>query len=102
MNPKEVKKIIFSILKELTDGDHIPTATSYELTNEQFVEIIKLMKNEKYLNPQRVRINILGSAEIDKAIDTVTIKGYNFLEENSKLSKFYKGLKEIKDFIKLS
>lgn len=102
MSPKEIKKIIFSILKELTGGNCIPTATNYELTDEQFVEIIKLMKNERYLNPKRVRINILGSIEIDKALDTVTMKGYDFLEENNKLSKFYKGLKEIKDFIKLS
>ena len=101
MKSKEVKKIIYSILKELTEGDEIPTAASYEITGEKFVEIIKLMKEEKYLNPKKVIINILGSVEIDKSVDTVTIKGYDFLEENSKWSKVYKGLKEIKDFLKV-
>ena len=48
-----------------------------------------------------VRINILGTAEIDKSIDTVTVKGYDYIDENSTLAKLYKGLKEIKDFIKI-
>ena len=100
MNSKEIKKIIFSILKELTENDTIPTADDYGLTNSQFVEIIELMKNEKYLNSKRVRKTILNTIEIEKSIDTITMKGIEFLEENNKWSKFYKGLKEIKEFIK--
>ena len=101
MNPKEIKKIIYSILRELTEGECIPNASNYEITEDQFVEIIKLMLDERYLNPNRVRINILCTAEIDKSIDTVTVKGYDYLDENSRLAKLYKGLKEIKDFIKI-
>ena len=101
MNPKEIKKIIYSILRELTEGECIPNASNYEITEDQFVEIINLMLEEGYLNPKRVRINILGTAEIDKSIDTVTVKGYDYIDENSTLAKLYKGLKEIKDFIKI-
>lgn len=100
MNSKEIKKIIFSILRELTEDNSMPTAENYEITKGKFVEIIKLMKNEKYLNSERVTINILGDVEIEKSIDTVTMKGYKFLDENKRWSKFYKGLKEIKDFLK--
>ncbi len=99
MNPKDLKKFIYSILKELTEGTCMPTASTYEITNDQFVEIIQLMLDEEYLNPKKVRINILGNAEIEKTIDTVTMKGFEFLEENSKWSKLYKGIKEFKEFI---
>ena len=100
MKVNEIKKIIFSILKELTEGETVPTATNYGITHDQFVEIIELMKTEKYLNPKRVRKTILDTIEIDKSIDTVTMKGYEFLEENSRWSKIYNGLKGIRDFIK--
>ena len=54
MNSNKIKKIIYSILKEILEGESIPTASDYEITEEQFFEIISLMKNENYLNPKKV------------------------------------------------
>lgn len=88
-------------MRELTEGECIPNVSNYEITEDQFVEIINLMLDERYLNPKRVRINILGTAEIDKSIDTVTVKGYDYIDDNCTLAKLYKGLKDIKDFIKI-
>ncbi len=99
MNPKKIKKIIYSILKELTDGNSIPSAENYGISNEQFMQIVELMLNEGYLNSERVSIDILDNVEIEKSIDTITMKGIKFLEDNSKWSKFYKGIKEIRNFI---
>lgn len=99
MNSNKVKKIIYSILKEILEGDSIPTAKDYEITEEQFIEIINLMKNENYLNPKKVSLFITGDLHIQKSIDTVTMKGIEFLEQNSKWAKFYKGIKEFREFL---
>lgn len=101
MNSNKLKKIIYSILKEILEGDNIPTAKDYEITEQQFTEIISLMKNENYLNPKKISFFIDGSIHIMKSIDTVTMKGINFLEENSSWSKIYKGIKEFRDFLPL-
>ena len=98
MNSNKIKKIIYSILKEILEGDGIPTAKDYEITGEQFFEILNLMKNEGYLNPKRVSFFISGGVHIQKSIDTITMKGIEFLEQNSNWSKFQKGLKEFREF----
>lgn len=54
MNSNKIKKIIYSILKEILEGDSIPTAADYEISEEQFKEIISLMKNENYLNSKKL------------------------------------------------
>ena len=99
MNSNKIKKIIYSILKEILEGDSIPTAADYEISEEQFIEIISLMKNENYLNPKKVTLFVTGDLHIQKSIDTVTMKGIEFLEENSKWSKVYKGIKEFRNFL---
>ena len=99
MNSNKIKKIIYSILKEILEGDNVPTAKDYEITNEQFYEILNLMKNDGYLNPKRVVFFISGGVHIQKSIDTVTMKGIEFLEQNSNWAKIYKGIKEFRDFL---
>lgn len=99
MNANQIKKIIYSILKEILDGDSVPTAKDYEITNEQFLQILNLMVNEGYLNTKKVSFFITGDYYIQKSIDTVTMKGIDFLEENNKWSKIYKGLKEFREFL---
>lgn len=99
MNSNKIKKIIYSILKEILEGDSIPTASDYDITEEQFLEIINLMKSENYLNPKKVSFFIDGSFHIQKSIDAVTMKGIEFLEQNNKWSKVYKGIKEFRNFL---
>lgn len=99
MNSNKIKKIIYSILKEILEGDSIPTAPDYEITEDQFFEIINLMKNENYLNPKKVTFFVAGNFHIQKSIDTVTMKGIEFLEQNNKWSKVYKGIKEFREFL---
>lgn len=99
MNSNEIKKIIYSILKEILEGESIPTENDYGITKEEFYQILSLMKNEGYLNPKKISFSIDGSVCIIKSIDTLTMKGIEFLEENTKWSKVYKGIKEIRDFL---
>lgn len=98
MNSNKLKKIIFSILKEILEGESVPSAKDYDITEAQFREIILLMINDNLLNHRRVSFFIDGSLHIEKSINTLTMKGVEFLEENNNLSKIYRGIKEIKSF----
>lgn len=99
MTSNAVKKIVYSILKEILEGESIPTAKDYNISEDEFFEILSLMKNEEYVNPKKISLCIDGSVHIIKSIDTLTMKGIEFLESNSNWSKFYKGLKEFRNFI---
>lgn len=99
MNSTKLKKIIYSILKEILEGDSVPTSGDFEITDDQFREIILLMTNENLLNNKRVSFYIDGSLSIEKSIDTLTMKEIEFLEENRKWTKVYKGVKEFRDFL---
>lgn len=99
LNSNKIKKIIYSILKEILEGEKVPEASDYDITEEQYFEILQLMKNEGYLNSKRISFFIDGSVHIAKSLDTVTMKGINFLEDNSKWNKLYKGIKEFRDFL---
>ena len=101
MNSNKLKKIIYSILKEVLEGDNISTAKDYDISDEQFVEIVMLMVNEGYLNHKRVSFFVDGGLYIQKSVDTLTMKGIEFLEENTKWSKLYKGIKEFRNFLPL-
>lgn len=99
MDANKIKRIIFSVLKEILEGEKIPTPSDYDISDQQFLEILNLMKNEGYLNPKKVSFFIDGGYDIQKSIDTVTMKGINFIEENNKWNKFYKGIKEFRSFL---
>lgn len=99
MPSNNVKRIVYSILKEILEGEGIPTAKDYDISENEFFEIISLMKNEEYINPKKVSLCLDGSGCIIKSIDTLIMKGIDFLESNSNWSKFYKGLKEFRNFI---
>ncbi len=101
MKTKDLKKIIYSMLKEILEGDSIPKASDYSISEDEFYDIVLLMKNEGYLNPNNVEFFITGGISIEKSINTVTMKGVEFLEDNNYWSKMYKGIKEIKEFLTL-
>jgi hypothetical protein len=94
------KKLIYSILKEIEQGNE-PKTEDYELEFEQWGEIAKLIRDEGLAKgvgilyaDDTVYAVILSSAQI-------TLKGIEFIEQNSALAKTYKGLKEARDWLKL-
>lgn len=99
---------MYSILKELEENDNriitgeeaiIPTKEDYEIDAEIYGKIILRLKNEGLINCKYARANNLPSIIFSAEITTC---GRQYLKENSKLGKFYNGLKEIKSFLTLS
>ncbi|WP_176330284.1 YjcQ family protein [Oceanobacillus rekensis] len=94
------KKLIYSILKELEQGN-VPEREDYELRIEQWGEIVLLIKNEGYATGIAVAFGDNTIAEVSISSAKITMKGIEFLEENSGLAKTYKGIKEVRDWFKL-
>ena len=95
MKPIEKEIIEFSILKELTYNDNIPTAKNYNIDEDNYVAIFKDMINQHYINSKRVRFNILGRVEIDKELDLVTDIGIKFVESHEGWNKIYMDLNDL-------
>lgn len=94
-----IKKIIYSILVEIKKGENVPSATDYGLNHGQFADIAKIIKDEKYAD------NVAIAAPGENAIvwldnARITMKGIEYIEQNNILAKTYKGLKEIRDWLK--
>jgi hypothetical protein len=100
------KKIMYSILKEIEKTNKkradIPTAETYGISHEEFKNILKIMIDEKlfesliplseYGRSKNNTKNVIKRAKI-------TMKGINYLEENSDLAKLYKRFKEIRSWL---
>lgn len=93
-------KIVISILREITDGN-VPVEADYELSKEQYWDIVDAMQDEGLIKGVRFsrKGNSIFMAFIEDA--KVTIKGMEYLNENSTLVKTYKGLKEIREWLPL-
>ncbi len=69
-------------------GDHID--------EEEFYNIIRLADQENYIT------NIYYADDIPHYENVkLTMKGIEFLEENNKWAKAYRGLKELRDWLKV-
>lgn len=89
-----IKKVIYSILKEVQEGRE-PKATDYDLSPEEFVKVAKIIKDERYLDNVGIAATVVFLTNCQ-----VTMKGIEFLEQNSPLAKTYRGIKEIRDWLK--
>ena len=95
----DLLKVAFSILKEISENNY-PTAGDYGITPKQFVSLLEDLEDKNYI--KGITIIESDGGEICKAslsCTRVTLDGLQFLHDNSKLMKTYKGLKEARDWI---
>ncbi|WP_339200474.1 YjcQ family protein [Paenibacillus sp. FSL P2-0322] len=90
------KKVIYSILKEVQEGND-PKADDYGLSQNEFADIAQIIKDEGLLT----NVAIAGGRIVWLNASKITLRGIEYLEDNSPLSKAYKGLKEVRDWLKL-
>ena len=84
-------KIVVSILKEVSEKT-VPKPEDYDIIEAMNDE--GLLKNVKITHDAQNRVL---TASIKNA--TVTIKGMEYLHNNSALMKTYKGLKEVREWL---
>lgn len=101
MKISDRKKIVFSILKEISENRYLPSYNDYNISKEDFVSVVKFMVKENYLYEDNVLFNILGDVEIDNEIDTITDKGLAFIEECEAWNKVYSDINDYKMLLNL-
>lgn len=90
-------KLRYSILREVSEGNTPLTEENFEVNEAEFDDAVNYLTREKYLvgvywADDRPHLDMFGPS--------VTQQGEKYLKENSLLSKTYKGLKEIRDWLK--
>jgi hypothetical protein len=96
------KKLIYSILKELEQGN-VPKRIDYGLEQELWGDIADLIHDKDYAKNIIVTRGGIGHKVqgVQYSSAKITIDGIDYLEANSLLAKAYKGVKELRDWIKL-
>jgi hypothetical protein len=98
-------RIIYRILRYLeramdydeVDMDRI-SATTLGLSEQRWAAIMEMLSDEGYVNGVSVKRSIDGSAEISVSAPRITLKGLEYLQENSLMKKaanLAKGVAEI-------
>lgn len=91
------QKLRYAILKEVDKADIIVSEQHFNVSEDEFDNTVRYLTREGYLKgvfyaddrPQFWENSAL-----------LTEKGERYLEENSKWAKAYKGLKELRDWLK--
>lgn len=92
------KKLRYAILKEIENGNQCLTEENFAVTADQFDDAVRFLNRENYLE------GVFYADDrpwLVKGTAYLTEDGENYLEENSSLAKTYRGLKEIRDWLKL-
>lgn len=98
----DLLKVAFSILKEISEGN-IPRAEDYGISLTQFGNIIDDLQTDKgYIKGATFARGGQGNRVLAIYLEGshVTLDGLQFLDDNSALMKTYRGLKEVRDWIK--
>lgn len=93
-------KIMLSFMRELNDGN-IPNADDYEISNEEFWDIIEACQDENLIKGADIVKGGQGNRTLGTILESVklTVKGLEYLNTNSTAMKSYKGLKEIRGWL---
>lgn len=93
------KKILLSILKEFSEK-RIPNENDYELSKNDFLEIVDMAQNAGYIQGAKFVRGGKGNKFILGFFDgtIVTKKGLDYIDENKIALKLYK---EIKDWAEI-
>ena len=99
---KNTLKIMLSLMKEIDDKNK-PSAADYDITKEEFGDIIEMCQDAGYIKGANVVRGGQGNQVLAIILDTIklTVKGYEYLRENSAIMKLYNGVKLFKDWADL-
>lgn len=99
MASKDKLKIMLSFMREINDGN-IPNAEDYDLERGEYFDIIDACQDAGYIKGARISRGKGNKILMIFLEDTkLTVKGMEYLHDNSKLMKTYKGLKEIRNWL---
>ncbi|SMF88185.1 YjcQ protein [Paenibacillus uliginis N3/975] len=92
------ERLRYAILKEVNEGNTPLTEEDFDVSENEFDDAVNFLSREKYLT------GLLWAGDrphLHKIGPVLTERGEKYLNENSILSKTYRGLKEVREWIKL-
>lgn len=100
MASKDKLKIMLSFMREVNDGN-IPQAKDYDITNGELGDIIDACQDEGFIKGASFSRGGQGNPILICFTDGIklTVKGMQYLHDNSAAMKTYKGLKEIREWL---
>lgn len=93
-------KVMLSFMREVNDGK-IPNAADYNMTSVEFWDIVEAAQDEGLIKDAVFKKGGQGNNILICFTDGIklTVKGLEYLDENSQLMKTYRGLKEIREWM---
>ena len=100
MASKDKLKIMLSFMREINDGN-MPQAKDYEITNGELWDIIDACQDEGLIKGASFSRGGPGNPILICFTDGIklTVKGMQYLHDNSGIMKTYKGIKELRDWL---
>lgn len=99
-------KFIYKILRTLESAMDYPefdisqiSAEKFGVSKERWARYIEMMYDAGYIKGVRVYKDTLGEIEIEDNGIRITLKGLEYLSENSIMQRMYKAAKGIKELI---
>lgn len=96
------KKLMYAILREVNNNSVIEyNAKTFGVDETLFTQVIKIIEEEKLISNIIVNDDLYRQCEIlfRDDLPIISMKGIEFLNNNSPLAKTYKGLKEIRKWL---
>lgn len=91
------KKLRLAVLKELERDNKKFNQEDLGISKVEFEKLFRDLENEGFVR----NVDYYYDSEVDVKSAEITLKGEEYLEQNSTLTKTYKGLKELRDWFKL-
>ena len=101
-NFKAVYRILSS-LEEQMDKPSIDVSKfdseQLGITRERWIKCLEMMEDVGYIKGCRIYTNMYGETECDTENIKITLKGLEYLQENSIMQRIYKTAKGIKEIV---
>ena len=91
-------KIMLSIMQELNDKKNIPRAKDYDITQNDFADIVEMCQDEGYIKDAVIQRGG-DTAIVHLNFARLTVKGCQYLKDQSLIMKTYRGLKELREWL---
>lgn len=95
---------ILSSLEEQMDSPHVDVSKfdheQLGISKERWVKYIIMLSDAGYISGAKVKRNVYDEILFDGSSMVITIKGLEYLSENSIMQRMYKAAKGIHDIIK--
>ncbi len=93
-------KVMLSFMRELNDGN-LPNAEDYDLDGEEYGSIIEACQDDGLIKGADITRAGMGNKIQLMLLDQVklTVKGMEYLHNNSKAMRTYRGLKEVREWM---